>query len=82
MNPAKRSTLKAGVLAVALLLAVLAVSFPAPARAYCLWGVQITDYYSTGGVCVTGCDNRTDCSGDTSGYVYDSQMGECWYCVP
>ncbi len=81
MNFAKRSTLKAGVLAVALLLAVLAVSFPAPARAYCLWGVQITDYYTTGGVCVTGCDNRTNCWGDTSGDIYDSQMGECWYCV-
>jgi hypothetical protein len=81
MNRAQRSSRKGAALAVALLLAVLAVSFPAPARAYCMWGVQVTDYYSTGGVCVTDCYNQRTCSGDTSGYIYDSGWGECWYCT-
>jgi len=81
MNRSKTSILKGGALAVALLLAVLAVAFPAPARAYCLWGIQITDYYSTGGTCVTGCDNQTTCWGDTSGYITESYSGECWYCI-
>jgi hypothetical protein len=81
MNHAKRSILKGGALAIVLLLAVLAISFPTPARAYCLWGIQVTDYYSTGGTCFTDCYNHTTCSGDTSGYVYDSGWGECWYCI-
>lgn len=81
MNRSQISILKGGALAVALLLAVLAVAFPAPARAYCLWGVQITDYYSTGGSCFTDCYNQTTCSGDTSGYVTESYSGECWYCM-
>ncbi len=81
MNHAQRSPWKGAALAVALLLAVLAISFPAPARAYCMWGVQITDYYTTGGVCVTDCYNQRNCYGDTSGDIYDSGMGECWYCV-
>ena len=81
MKRSKIATLKGGALAVALLLAVLAVSFPAPARAYCLWGIQVTDYYSTGGTCFTDCYNQRTCSGDTSGYIYDSGWGECWYCI-
>ncbi len=81
MNHTKRSALKTGVLAIALLLAVLAISFPAPARAYCLWGIQVTDYYSTGGTCFTDCYNQKTCWGDTSGYIYDSGWGECWYCL-
>jgi hypothetical protein len=72
-------TLKIGALTVALLLALLAVSLPTPARA-CLWGVQVTDYYSTGGTCFTDCYNQKTCWGDTSGYIIDSGWGECWYC--
>lgn len=81
MNRTKRSTLKGGALGIALLLAVLAVSFPVPARAYCLWGIQVTDYYSTGGSCFTDCYNQKTCWGDTSGYITESYSGECWYCL-
>ena len=76
MNRSKKTAL----LAFALLLAVLAVTFPAPAQAYCLWGIQITDQYNTGGTCFTDCYNQKTCWGDTSGYVIDSGWGECWYC--
>lgn len=80
MNPAQRSTLlRGGALALALLLAVLAVSLPAPVQA-CLWGVQVTDYYSTGGSCFIDCYNQKSCWGDTSGYIIRSDWGECWYC--
>ena len=79
MNRPKTAALKGAALAVALLLAVLAVSLPAPARA-CLWGVQVTDYYSTGGACFTDCYNQKNCWGDTSGYITHSDWGECWYC--
>jgi len=83
MSTVKRLSLKGAALLLVIAVMVLAgpASFPKPAYAYCLWGVTITDYYSTGGVCYTDCPNTRVCYGDTSGYIYDSQMGECWYCI-
>jgi hypothetical protein len=75
----KKALLKGGALAVGIILAFFAVSFPTPAQA-CLWGVQVMDYYSTGGSCFTDCYNQKTCGGDTSGYIVSSQWGECWYC--
>lgn len=80
MTMKMRLSLKGAALILVLVLAAFA-SFPVPARAYCLWGVMYTDYYSTGGACHYDCYNQKTCWGDTSGYIYDSQSGECWYCL-
>ena len=81
MNTMKRLSLKGAALLLVIAVMVLAgqASFPEPASA-CMWGVTITDYYSTGGVCYTDCPNTRVCYGDTSGYITESYMGECWYC--
>lgn len=79
MSTTKRLVLRGGSLVLLLALVALAL-VPAPARAECLWGVNFTYYYSTGGSCHDDCYAVRTCWGDTSGYITESYMGECYYC--